>query len=642
MHRPFRPGGQLRPPEALSAWRWLLIVAALLAPGCVIDPGRREIAVFRLAEGSRRYTYNPLGDLLELLLVPLAPLVVPVVLIADGPSQALAAWLIFLPGFNAEKLAFESELAPAWEAMERDHTTAELLAELGRAEGRTTAVAARCADFPGIHWLKQGSIPYTRGELARRLAAWVAPHLVERSGARLLACSPSGWLPGVAQGSCASLDTVPHLIGPEALEGPNPIVERRGAVLVLGRGDAKPPPLADLVHDLRTASVGEATDPSEPRVTLFARRAPLRWIASRLSETGRPVEVDPTIAEQQVSFHLEESPFSQAVAIVAFAAGCDLRREGDGVRLLPAAKAPPLVTGSIRGADPADALDLIGRAAGVAVEHADALSGRVSLDLRRVSAGPALACAVELLGATVETSGARAVVVRGGGPMERPPSRVEAQSGPRAPGGHALKSALALVDQRVDAALSGSSRPDRDWSRRLAALLAAGGEPAHARIAARLAAWDRRWLPELRAEVARVLARQRGVTALDRLKTSLGQRRPLEALEGLPDLRALASELRAHDPAGTDALEQAADELRDEAEAGAHLLARSEGRLQGVLLGDGCQSLALIDGAVLAEGERLVDRVGLVRADVVLDEIHADHVVVRSGGGEVRIHLESP
>lgn len=654
------------------------VLAACLAAGllclpaaCVVGVRDDRLVPFRLAKGSMRWTYNPLGDLIELVASPLVCLALPVLVVFD---PGLAGWigLCLLPGFVTDALAFESDLAPApGFATRLEGPLAAVAAELGRRRGCSAAVSPLLAGawVSGID--PECEVEDLTGEGAR------AEEPVD--GLTLLLPRPRGRRREPLSGPGL-------LLGPDVWPDEGRVrVEQRGRALLVRAGDE------DWDAALGERLLSGPALPSEedcrgPRVALHAGDEPLGEVVERLAAAaGRPLRLEGEPGLGRVSFHLQDLPWERALALVAWATGRELRVDRDGAAVLWAPADPP-VTAAIRGAAPGPALALLARAAGCALA-VDALpAGPITrLHLEQVSASEALPLAAELLGATLATTPSGELRALPAGPAvgvaprqpDRPRrrgrrgNRVPAAPGPAvAPSAYDPRELLQLVDERLrraflgEDALSDGFEPEAPappaaapgprrgrwreprelpaparWSAaHLELLVRAGGGAAWATLLGRLGDWPPTWHPELRGALLRVAARALGQVELARLEHAQARQDAWAVLGAVPEVMALAARLQAVDPVAAAELRVGARGLAGRAQALALLGARSECKVQGVVRGDDL-ALALIDGHVLEPGDPLPDRLGYPRRDAVLVSVEAAGVTIRCDGVELERRL---
>lgn len=601
----------------------LILAGSLAAPGgCVVDTRQHEVVPLRMARGPLRYTWNPLGDLVEALVLPIAlPFVILLspLMILSGDLEAEDAlfFLTLFPGFVSTNTAFKSDLAPdEGFSTPLQGPLAEVVAELASREKRTVVVAPEHAQ---VH------IRLLTGDDLRQLVRTysceltdldpdgAAQELVFRQEPRAV---PQVGVPGFLEDLHTQYATADLVTAPSG----------RGVLVCPGRSGFEPMRERLLAVRRRIPARRECRG---PLTTLHARGEPLSEVVERLAGHDRPVTLqgDPG---QRVWLHLADVPWEQAVALLAIATGRDARgTAGGGVVLV----APgPEVTGWVRGARPADALELVARAAGLRLEQVEPPAGRTTLQVQSVPAPDALWVVAELLGVDLEARAGR-LGVRSVRPAARALSqsarprrtpRVEAPRGEAAPVNRFIEDLLRRALEGEEVVQAGQ------WAGRFYELLARGGAPAHLALEARLAAWPSAWFPALRAELRSLAAQVRVDAELDRLRAALERRSPWEVLEAVPELQALAIRLRGANPAAASELIAEARELADQAVAWTVLLARSDARLEGILIGPELE-LALIDGRVVAPREPLPDRAGAPRRDVEVLAVQPTSVVLRSG-----------
>lgn len=433
-----------------------LAVGLLCLSACVVSVRDDRLVPLRLAKGSMRWTYSPLGDLIELLASPLVCLALPVLTVFD---PGLAGWvgLCLLPGFVTDALAFESDLDPApGFATRLEGPLAAVAAELGRRRGRSAAVSPSLAGT----WVN-GVDP---GGEVEDLSEW--GRVVEPvDGLTLL-------LPGQRGRRRREPLSGPGLVlGPDVWPDEGRVrVERRGRALLVRAGDEDWDAALE-AHLLGGPDLPAEEDCRGPRVGLHAGEEPLDEVVERLAAVaGRRVRLEGEPGQGRVSFHLQDLPWEQALALVAWASGRELRAGPDGAAVLWAPADLP-VTAAIRGAAPGPALALLARAAGLTLD-ADALpAGPLTrLHLEQVPASEALPLAAELLGASLATGPGGELCARRAGPAvvvaprrrDRPRrrgrrwNRGAAAPGPAAaPSVYDSRELLQLVDERLRRAFLG-------------------------------------------------------------------------------------------------------------------------------------------------------------------------------------------
>lgn len=677
--------------RAVGRGSTLALTLALL-PGCVLHVRHAELGLLRLKDGTRAWTYHPLPDLLELILAPLALVGTPLLFLCGEGDRDLALFTLsaLLPGLVCEDLALESRIGP------QDGFLAPLEGTLGgvalrlarRQDVSSLVVSPRAAAqvVAGVH-------PYTS---LRQLAEEYGAELREVEGVTVLApgehsvyVDPS---PERVVGSLAEAAGRPVVVGPDLLE---PLdsgrlsVAARGRTLLIGPGELTLDELLELelLAPLSTCEVPPREDCQGPLVDLDVQAEPLDELAARLARIGgRPVSLCGGDPSARLSLRLSAVPWEQAVAFLAWAADRELR-PGPGPGLTLVAGEARLL-GSLY-APPRAALELLARAAGRRLLIQPPAPGvqieaPVRLRLAGVPAQEALRLGAELLGFVLEElpadrEGVRALRPwrvrpwRAGPPSPDPPSPgppSPSSQAPRLPGPPSPEaSALAvaqlreLLEERLNAATEGreeeapaagpppvplfgvwagwagglvcsdAERPPT-WGEQLGQLVVAGGPPVWEDLEARLRAWDPAWHPALRARVMEHAARARAQAELDRLELMVQAGAARQALEAVPELSALAVRLAAMDRPAAHTLREGLQRIGELAGATLTLEARSDGRAQAVLLGQGdlSLSLALIDGRVLGPGDPLPDRAGQLRTDATLAGVNVGVVTVRCDG----------
>lgn len=621
----------------------LVLAGTLSAPSCVVDLRENEVAPLRLARGSMRYTYSPLGDLVEALVLPIAlPFVIllsPLVIITgDLEAEDGLFFLTLFPGFVSTITAFKSDLAPDdGFSTPLQGPLADVVAQLAAREGRTVVVAPEHAAVP---------VALRPGDDLRQLVHTYSCQLIELDdgveelvfGAQDLlrgATAPMVGVPGFLEDLHTQFATADLVTAPSG----------RGVLVCPGRSNYEEVSERLLAVRRRIPLRAECRGPP---VTLAARGAALSSVVDTLGAawSERPITLqgDPG---QQVSLHLAGVPWEQAVALLAIATGRDARgTAGSGVVLV----APgPEVSGWVRAADPARALELFARATGRELEQVAPPAGTTSLQVHTVPAPDALWLVAELLGVELEDRSDGPVLARAarGAPRARAlsqtsrPRRSPRNGDSLAPRGNPLP-VTRFVEDLIQRSLQGEEVVQvGQWAGRFYEVLARGGMPAHLALEARLAAWPGAWFPALKNELRSLAAQVRAEAELDRLRAALARRAAWEVLESWPELQALAIRLRAANPAAAAELLEGSGQLADEARAWAILLARSDARLQGVLIGEELR-LALVDGHVVAPGEQLPDRAGTPRRDVEVVDVTPLALTLRCGDRDLIIPADDP